>query len=220
MRFSTAVAALVVVHLFGSMPAAAREAYRKDLLEGITDATPAPELFLRAYEVFSHPRCSNCHPRDDQPWWDIETRRVHGMNVQRGREEPDGAYGLPGMECVTCHQQQNAALPGGPPGAKQPLLADQTPSQKPPRFPPGAPVWRLAPKTMGWGGMPPSEMCRAIIRQDIEHKGPLAHIIDDLDPLVAWGWDPGPGRESAPGTVMQFVQLLKWWNEARGDKCP
>ncbi len=73
---------ILAAALAGAVPSAAQDA-QKDLTEGVSEATPAAELFMRAYEVFSHPRCSNCHPRDDRPRWG-PARQVHGMNVQPG----------------------------------------------------------------------------------------------------------------------------------------
>ena len=104
--------ACVLLVVAGALPSAAQNLPRKDLTEGMSRDTPPAELFLRAYEVFSHPRCSNCHPGDDRPRWGA---RVHGMNVQRGLERGDpnaGGYGRPGMTCETCHQEQNGDLPG------------------------------------------------------------------------------------------------------------
>jgi hypothetical protein len=197
--------------------AAAQDVYRKDLKSGIDARTPGAELFLRAFEVFSHPRCSNCHPRDDRPLWGI---RFHGMNVQRGEEKtghdkkkPDGGYGRAGMTCITCHQEQNGALPGSPPGAHH---------------------WRLAPIRMGWAGLTAAELCLQF--KELEHRGEgvLDHIVKPvpgeiqpgekeeewkIDPLVAWAWEPGPGRQPAPGKLNDFVKILMWWKEA-GAPCP
>ena len=85
-RTALVVAAAALV---GCVGGAAQEAARTDLSQGVGKSTPGAQLFLRAYEVFSHPRCSNCHPRDDRPRWGA-TMRIHGMNVQRGRERPLG----------------------------------------------------------------------------------------------------------------------------------
>jgi hypothetical protein len=208
-----AAAVLVLV-----LPAVAREANRKNLLDGVNENTPGPQLFLRAYEVFSHPRCSNCHPQNaGPPWWDINAKRVHGMNVQRGEEDKDGAHGLPGMQCVTCHQEQNGKLTGSPPGAHG---------------------WRLAPRTMGWGGKSPAEMCKQIKDPSLNgNRNTPAKIIghmvgikeredDDLtnkqeppDPLVRWAWEPGLDRERAPGEFVEFVQVLRWW-KSHNLECP
>jgi hypothetical protein len=199
----------------------ALEATRRVLTEGLDANTPSAELFLRAYEVFSHPRCSGCHPRDDRPRWGTITR-LHGMNVQRGEDRPagndllpEGAIGRTGMNCSTCHQEENGVLPGSPPGAHG---------------------WRLAPARMGWAGLSAAELCRQfkalVLRdghEDIDVL--LGHIVKppkedlntkkkwEIDPLVSWAWNPGPGRDPAPGTVEQFVLVLRWWKDG-GASCP
>ena len=40
-----------------------------------------------------------------------------------------------------------------------------------------------------------------------------------LDPLVAWSWSPGPGREKAPGQHQDFVRAVGVWIDA-GAPCP
>jgi hypothetical protein len=184
--------------------AAAQDAIGRDLTAGLNERSPGAELFLRAYEVFSHPRCSNCHPRDDRPRWGPD--RVHAMNVQRGadrRGEHEGGYGRTGMTCATCHQQTNGALPASPPGAKD---------------------WRLAPKRMGWVGLTATELCQQF--KTLAQQGGaeivdavIDHIVKKIDPLVAWAWDPGPGREAPPGDVQQLATILTWWKNA-GAPCP
>lgn len=200
-----ASAALAAANTF----AGAAQSQRRDLTAGMNKDTPAAELFLRAYEVFSHPRCSNCHPSDDRPRWGA---RVHGMNVQRGEEQsgpdpPAGGYGRPGMTCRTCHQGQNGVLPGSPPGALN---------------------WRLAPADMGWGGLTAYELCLRLQGTGGQDDGvkplstALAHILTPgkVDPLVEWAWKPGLDREPAPGTIKQFIKILQWWKDAPGNACP
>jgi hypothetical protein len=196
---------ILAAALAGSVPSAAQDAARKDLTEGVSAATPAAELFMRAYEVFSHPRCSNCHPRDDRPRWG-PTRQVHGMNVQRGEEvprgdprRPEGGYGRVGMNCATCHRETNGELLDTPPGA---------------------PKWRLAPSRMGWAGLTAAELCIQL-KSLMPPDDAIEHIVnpEKRDPLVAWAWKPGPGRERAPGTLDQFVNVLKWWSDG-GKGCP
>ena len=191
---------ILAAALAGAVPSAAQDA-QKDLTEGVSEATPAAELFMRAYEVFSHPRCSNCHPRDDRPRWG-PARQVHGMNVQRGEERGDphkGGYGRVGMNCATCHRDTNGKLLNSPPGAEH---------------------WRLAPPEMGWAGMTAAELCMQL-KSLKSPDDPIEHIVnpEKRDPLVAWAWKPGPGRERAPGTLDQFVNVLRWWNDG-GAGCP
>lgn len=39
------------------------------------------------------------------------------------------------------------------------------------------------------------------------------------DDLVGWGWDPGEGREPAPGTQAELGELARAWVDA-GAACP
>ena len=49
----------------------------------------------------------------------------------------------------------------------------------------------------------------------------LAEIAEHAgrDPLVAWGWAPGVGRQRAPGTHATFGALMKAWVDT-GAACP
>jgi hypothetical protein len=69
--------------------------------------------FMKAYAVFQHPRCMNCHPSGDRPLQGDDSH-PHAQNVKRG---VDGK-GLYALKCAACHQEEN--LPGEhmPPGAK------------------------------------------------------------------------------------------------------
>lgn len=174
-------------------------------------ALPAPVLAQEAaspeglaewqkiYEVFSHPRCANCHTEDDHPRWSgahYGPTRIHPFNVRRG---PDG-FGNTGLTCQTCHQETNAQILHGPPGA---------------------PNWHLAPAEMVWFGKNSAEICAQI--KDPARTGGMdleevaIHVRDDA--LVAWGWDPGPGREPAPGSAEETFAALERWT-ALGAPCP
>jgi hypothetical protein len=226
LRYSTVLAALAaVVASLVAAPGGAQNVTRKDLRQGVNESTPAPELFLRAYEVFSHPRCNNCHPRDDRPRWGERSELIHGMSVQRGVEQPpgdknkpEGGYGRPGMTCATCHQHKNGELPGSAPGAIN---------------------WRLAPLSMGWVGLTAGELCGQFkkLAQDNgreEINRVIEHIVEpddkdrwerehgrkwEIDPLVKWAWEPWPGHQRPPGELEQLVQVLTWWKKA-GAGCP
>jgi hypothetical protein len=39
------------------------------------------------------------------------------------------------------------------------------------------------------------------------------------DDLVAWGWNPGPGREPAPGSQESAGELVQAWINS-GAQCP
>lgn len=153
----------------------------------------------KVYEVFSHPRCANCHTEDDHPRWSgahYGETRIHPFNVRRG---PDG-FGNTGLNCATCHQETNAAILHGPPGAAN---------------------WHLAPPEMVWFEKSSAEICDQI--KDPARTGGMdleavaAHVRDDA--LVAWGWDPGPGREPAPGSAEETFAALERWT-ALGAPCP
>lgn len=197
------VAIGVAVTFFGCVGAAAQNA-------DVGSSATGPELFARAYQVLHHPRCSNCHPADKRPRWGGRGD-VHGMNVQGGKDEPEGSgrppgrYGRTGLECQTCHQEENGELPGSPPGAY-----DSRPGH-----PSGEHAWRLAPSKMGWGGLGSTELCRHF-RDNIGEV--TIHFVnahgaakDWIDPLVKWAWEPGPGRQPPPGDVDQFVKIMMAW---------
>lgn len=153
----------------------------------------------KVFEVFSHPRCANCHTPDEHPRWSgphYGATRVHAFNVQRG---PDG-FGNPGLRCTTCHFESNSNKLHGPPGAHN---------------------WHLAPVEMVWFGKSSPEIC-AQIKDPARNGGRTLeqvaeHIRDDK--LVAWGWQPGPGREPAPGSAEETFEALKAWTAA-GAPCP
>lgn len=162
--------------------------------------------WAKAYEVFSSPRCANCHaPEDNRPRWSGASYapfppgqdwRFHAMNIDGGQSRI-GAETLP---CSTCHQKTNSATPHGPPGA---------------------PTWALAPVEMVWWKKSSAEIC-AQIKDPARNGGrTLAEIADHVahDPLVQWGWDPGPGREPAPYTSAEIAEAITAWAGA-GAPCP
>ena len=156
----------------------------------------------RIHAVLSHPRCANCHvDADAVPMWSAAAygpRPVpHGMQVRGGASRIGAEAGL---LCNSCHTARNSDRPHGPPGA---------------------PVWLLAPASMQWFGRRSAEICAQI--QDPARNGgrTIAQVAEhvDHDPLVHWGWDPGPGREPAPGTKQALVADLLAW-AGQGAPCP
>lgn len=151
-------------------------------------ARTSAAAFAEVARVLRHPRCLNCHPVDDRPRVGDEAR-VHPMNVQRG----SGGRGRPGMRCATCHRDENQAVARVP----------------------GAPSWHLAPRSMGWVGLDDHDLAEAL--KDPARNG--GRTLDELrehmaaDPLVLWGWDPGPGREAIPVPHAAFVEELDAWIE-------
>ncbi|MEM6993135.1 MAG: hypothetical protein AAF721_21660, partial [Myxococcota bacterium] len=106
----------------------------------------------------------------------------------------------PALRCPTCHQRSNAI------GT---------------RAPPGAEGWHLAPTPMGWDGHSPGQLCRQLLDPTRTGGRDVEAIIEHIghDPLVAWAWDPGHGREAAPGSKQELVGLLRRWASA-GTPCP
>lgn len=163
------------------------------------DRAEALAQWEKIFEVFSHPRCANCHVEDDSPRWSgphYGVTRIHGFDVSRGLS----GFGNPGQRCTTCHFETNAQIEHGPPGA---------------------PHWHLAPAEMAWFGKSSAEICAQI--SDPERNGDRTmlevaeHVRDDA--LVGWGWAPGPGREPAPGSADELYAAIVAWTEA-GAQCP
>ena len=102
---------------------------------------PGLTTWSKIHQVFSHPRCANCHVGPDNvpiwsgPSYGAEPRR-HGMNINAGPSR----IGAESIACSTCHTSHNAQLPHGPPGA---------------------PGWMLPPAEMQWLGKSSAEICAA-----------------------------------------------------------
>lgn len=165
-------------NLFASHPAAAAE----------------DDLFAPIAAVLRHPRCLNCHPRDDRPRQG-EDRHIHLQGVTRG---PDN-LGFVNLRCTACHRDENNAYSGVP----------------------GAPSWHLAPLSMGWQGLSDQDLCTTL--KDQEKNGGkdiaalVAHMTDDK--LVLWGWAPGGKRDPVSTPHPEFVKQLQAWAGA-GAPCP
>jgi hypothetical protein len=150
--------------------------------------------FLKASRVLQHPRCTNCHPDGDSPTQGDEGY-LHDPAVTRGSD----GFGIPGMRCFSCHQDQNLPL--------APV--------------PGAPNWHLSARSMAWAGKSSREICLQL-KDPLRNGGKtLQQIVDHAahDPLVAWAWNPGWDRTTPPGTQAQLGESLATW-VAGGAKCP
>jgi hypothetical protein len=151
-------------------------------------------LFEEAGKVITHARCVNCHPAGDRPAQG-DDRHPHMPLVVRGVDN----FGAVGMRCTTCHGPANFDAAGIP----------------------GNPAWHVAPVEMAWVGKSLGEICRQI--KDPQRNGgksmeELVHHMAE-DSLVGWGWNPGVGREPAPGTQKEFGELIKAWSDT-GAGCP
>lgn len=151
------------------------------------------QMFDKAAQVFMHPRCLNCHPAGDAPTQGMDMH-VHQMNVKRGKDD----HGAVAMKCATCHQTHNNEDSGVP----------------------GAPTWALAPKSMAWQGLSKRELCLALKDPKKTHKTMDEMIEHNAhDKLVAWGWNPGKGRQPVPFTQEEFGYYFEQWVKS-GAACP
>jgi hypothetical protein len=151
-------------------------------------------LFTEAGKVLQHPRCMNCHPATERPT-QTDWMRPHQPLVVRGAD----GHGAAGMSCTACHRAGNFD----------------------PGHIPGHPDWHLAPATMAWQGRSLEQVCSQI--KDRARNGgrdlvALIHHVSE-DSLVGWAWAPGTGRTPAPGTQVQFGELMKAW-AVTGAFCP
>lgn len=158
-------------------------------------------LFAELAKVLTHPRCLNCHPAGEHPLQGAD-HHIHYPPVVRG----EGDVGVAGLHCSACHSDRNFTVVGGPPDLQSI---------------PGHPRWALAPLEMAWEGKSVGDICRQV--KDPKRNGgrdlALLHEHMAKDDLVAWGWNPGPGREPAPGTQEQLGQLVQAWIDT-GAECP
>jgi hypothetical protein len=155
-------------------------------------------LFNEAAKVITSPRCVNCHPAGDHA---LQGNAMpHDPPAPRG---PDN-IGVAGLHCDTCHTDKNYEL-----------IGVDTKSI------PGHPRWSLAPKEMAWEGKSIRAICEQIKDEKRNGGRKLEAIHDHMakDDLVAWGWNPGPGREPAPGSQAVFGQLIRAWIDT-GARCP
>ena len=155
----------------------------------IASVDQARAAFDVVYDVLQHPRCLNCHPAGDRPL-QSDDGRPHAMNVVRGPDD----RGVSGMRCNSCHGNENADLPN---------------------LPPGVSGWRLAPREMVFEGLSKAELAELLLDPERSHMS-LQELHDHLahDPLVLWGWDPGPGRTPVPVAHADFVAAFETWTEA------
>lgn len=158
------------------------------------DAERSAALFVEAGRVILHPRCMNCHPAGDAPFQG-EAGDDHQPPVRRG----SSGMGVVGMRCTTCHMQENFD-PGRVPGDEH---------------------WRLAPRKMAWEGLTLGQICAQIKDPERNGRRDLEAIVKHMgeDSLVGWAWEPGTGREPAPGSWQAFGELIRAWAET-GAVCP
>ncbi len=125
------------------------------------------------------------------------TTRPHGMLVGGN---PAEQIGNPGETHNTYHSPENLSLLHGPPSND---------------------VWLLTPAEMAWFGKSSQHICEQIKDPDRNGGCTVEEVADHIthDPLVLWGWKPGPVREPAPGTPEDAATALLEWM-VNGTPCP
>lgn len=161
------------------------------------DGGESAAAFLKASQVFLHPRCVNCHSAGDGPL-QLDKGVPHAMSIKRG---PDG-FGKGGVHCNTCHQNENS------PGADTP---------------PGAPGWKLPPENMPmvFEKRNPRELCLQLKNTAQNGNMTLKEVVEHVRtaPLVLWAWNPGEGRTPVSMPHTEFVTYMTKWLDS-GGACP
>ena len=207
-------------------------ALANDPYQAFIDKPTAATAIKYMHQVATHPRCKNCHGVVDKEGSFYPTvgdnRRPHPMNITVANnvvlfKDGETFKQVPGvvLSCASCHQHSNGDKKGMPPGNIAPAM---------PGF-----VWHMPQQNMIIPeGITVEQLCNKWL--DPEHNS--SHLAqrggkDDLvtfkkefhehhaklDPLVAWSWSPGPGREKAPGQHQDFVRAVGVWIDA-GAPCP
>jgi hypothetical protein len=205
---SSTVFSLFAAALLGALPAIPAAAQAPDQLRMPTSfleiadrAARSRAIFTEAAKVLTNPRCMNCHPAGDHPLQG-DDHRIHQPIATRG---PSG-NGAPGLSCASCHTDRNFTL---------------ATSEAWYQSIPGHPRWGLAPIEMAWEGKSVGDICQQIKDPTRNGGRNLSLLHDHLanDDLVGWAWQPGAGRQPAPGTQKQFGDLLQAWIDS-GAECP
>jgi hypothetical protein len=157
-------------------------------------------LFTEAAKVLMHPRCMNCHPAADRPLQGND-RHPHQPAARRGQD----GLGVAGNHCAACHTDHNVTL-------------HEAATY---RSIPGHPRWQLVPIEMAWEGKSVGDICRQLKDPDPNGGRDLALLQAHVakDDLIAWGWNPGAGRDPTPGTQDLAGQLIQAWIDT-GAQCP
>jgi hypothetical protein len=155
-------------------------------------------IFAEIGKLLTHPRCMGCHPAGVHPLQGAD-HHEHMPPVWRSDDEHLGTH------CAECHTDQNVTLHEA--ASYQSI--------------PGHPRWGLAPLSMAWEGKTVGDICRQL--KDTARNGgrDLAMLQEHVanDNLVAWGWNPGLGREPAPGSQKSAGDLVQAWIDT-GAQCP
>ena len=185
-------------------PASAQQPSRQELkgpdqFMSITNAAERSKaIFEEVGKVLTHPRCMNCHPAGDHPL--------------QGNDQHE--HMPPIWRAETGHLK--SLVPAVTPEKNMTLLDAASY-----RSIPGHPRWGFAPLAMAWQNKSLREICVQL--KDVKLNGgrDLAALQEHIakDDLVGWGWNPGAGREPAPGNQAAAGLLVQAWIDS-GAECP
>ena len=188
---AAAIIAMAGSHLVMSAPGAAA-----------VDQESGLAAWDRIYAVASHPRCANCHA--NIAMWSGPSygeTRPHEMNIDAGVSR----IGEENLPCKTCHV--TSIRPNSVPHAPPHLGLD----------------WQLAP--VNWFNVDSAMIC-AQLRDpqrngDRDGAGLVEHVQHEIETqaFIAWGFNPGGGREPAPGGLQEHLDDMIAWTAA-GMPCP
>jgi len=195
------VAAVIWIALTASAAIEVRESRKPNADTNLDNGLAA---WQKVYSVLTSPRCINCHTATNYPQ-QADDRHRHFANVIRG---PEGK-GVPGLNCISCHQSANADSTGVPGGNN----------------------WHLAPLSMRWQDandrpLSSAVVCRAVTNRSKNNNlgGPALLKHHEEEPLVLWAWNPGRRPDGSMRTLpplshAEFVAATRTWVEA-GTPCP
>ena len=173
------------------------------------------DAFLFVHKVATSPRCANCHARGDRPiQLDGADAHFHTMYIHR-------QFTLSAASASPCHQDHNLDTPHAPPGAGNAVQGH----------------WRMPPRLKSYDiNTTAEELCRIWTSpsNQFEEGDPIrgvsarpAELLEHVtsDPLVNWGFAPGPGRHAgafarastAPAIKVSgheiFIDYFKVWEK-------
>jgi hypothetical protein len=196
----SATAALSVVFAEAETKSVAHQSLKSSSeFESIADkAERSRTIFAEIGKVLTHPRCMSCHPAGDHPLQGAD-HHEHMPRVWRSEA------GNLGTNCAECHTEKNVTLHEA---ATYHSI-------------PGHPRWGLAPLSMAWESKSIREICLQLKDRSRNGGRDLAMLQEHVakDDLVAWGWNPGAGREPAPGSQEATGDLVRAWINS-GAQCP
>ena len=137
-------------------------------------------MFNEIAKVLTHPRCMNCHPAGEIR---CRARTVTNICRRRGAKTSLQVRSAPPARLVTTTRTSQSPRP--PPTKASPAIRAGASRRC---------RWLWQGKSIG-------DICRQV--KDVSRNGgrDLALLQEHIakDDLVAWGSNPGPGREPAPG---------------------